>query len=185
MFVYLVDYHLCRYLIGDNPIGLCSQLTSRQKSNDTHNKKIQQKQDYNAYSPGDTVMLTQNPKKHTIRDVFEVKQNDGNEIQIQKLPNNLFNRKHHVRKKLYTVTPDQIFGVNVQSKRQIQKAIPKRSHYTYDPIKQDESSSDDTDNDDDNLFPSYASVQPVEAIVTISLPSVNESPTLENEPPAN
>ena len=99
-------------------------------------------------------MLTQNPKKHTVRDVFEIVQNDGKEIQIQKLPNNLFNRKHQVRKKLYTVTSDQIFGVHVQPVMQKRKVTLKNSDFKYDPIQHTESdsSTDDDTVDDEHYF---------------------------------
>ena len=71
-------------------------------------------------------MLRQNPKKHTVREVFEVIQEDGNELKVQKIPNQLLQRQHRVRNKLYTVSKDQVFGVQFPKRQLRQSTVLQR-----------------------------------------------------------
>ena len=128
------------------------QLKTRESNNESHNKKIKGKNS-NFLDVGDHVMMNTNPKKHNIRDMFEVVAKDyekPNDLTIKKISGT---RQIMTRNKSYEVSNQHVFKVHkeIQLKNQTKTSLKK--YRNFDPIKRLEDSSDDesdSDNDETN-----------------------------------
>ena len=125
------------------------QLKTRESNNETHNKKIKGNNDN--LNVGDHVMMNANPKKHNIRDMFEVvakSTENPNNLTVKKIGGT---RQIMTRNKSYEVSNQHVFKVYKQMANNNMPKSSLKRYRSFDPIKRHDDSSDydsATDSDD-------------------------------------
>ena len=135
------DDKLMTNIVLDDTKLTQEQSETRTKNNELHNKKISNKPD--PVEVGEHVMLNSNPKKHNIRDMFQVisKSDNSNNIIVKKVGGD---RNIRTRNKQYEVSNQHVF--KVQSKNQSTNQPNKYKNHQYrvfDPVAKSNDSTDD------------------------------------------
>ena len=120
----------------DDDILAKEQLLTREQNNEYNNRQVTKKD--TVIKPGSFVMLQKNPKKHNIRDTYEVVDEEDGVIAMKKTNKNARNKVYKIPKDHLFVLPTKPY---VQNKPTVQNRKPK--YKEFDPIKRYESSDDD------------------------------------------
>ena len=150
-----------------------TQLQDRQSANDRKNAT---NIDIENVEMGDTVMLRQNPKKHNIRDTFVVTNNAENNLTLRKISHaqNQYKRSL-ITNKSYRVPVHKIFKVQ-KSAYTYQPKVQQKSYPRFDPVRAQDSSSDDDTSDEDNI--TYREVVQTPETVQNVLETTQDSPDI-------
>jgi len=106
--------------------------------------------------PGDIVMLTENPKKHHIRETLLVTERSGKQLNVQKLTNPLNNKPSQLRNASNNISIDKVMRVHKSTTSRTYRTSPPRRELKsiktnlpkpWDPIRHNTSDSD-TDSDE-------------------------------------
>ena len=136
------DKRMTNIVLDDTKLAE-DQLLTREKNNSTHNQKIKTVAD--TVDVGDHIMLNNNPKKHNIRDMFEIISKEDEKLSIKKVGGS---RTITTRKKVYEVPIQHVFKVKHEYQpKPVTKSVQK--YRKFDPIrKSSETSDEESDNDD-------------------------------------
>ena len=106
--------------------------------------------------PGDIVMLTENPKKHHIRETLLVTERSGKQLNVQKLTNPLNNKPSQLRNASNNISIDKVMRVHKSTTSRTYRTSPPRQEFKsiktnlpkpWNPIRYNTSDSD-TDSDE-------------------------------------
>ena len=116
------------------------QIETRTKNNELNNKKVSLKPE--TVEIGDHVMLNSNPKKHNIRDMFQVisKTDNSPNIIVKKVGGERIIR---TRNKQYEVLNQHVFKVQNNTKPTKQPKYPNHQYRVFDPVARFTESTDD------------------------------------------
>lgn len=124
------------------------QLITRSKANESHNMKIQHKNQTLKY--GDIVHDINNTSKHKTRDTYIVTNTSKDNINVQKITNPFDNSKRSIMKsQTLTFKKNQLFknkAFDIKPKKQIPSTT--NINPTWSPIKKNESETDSSDDDE-------------------------------------
>ena len=136
------DKRMTNIVLDDSKLAE-DQLLTREMNNLKHNEKVKSNNDN--VDVGDHIMLNNNPKKHNIRDMFEVISKENEKITVKKVGGS---RKITTRNKLYELPKNHVFKVKHEYQPKT-TPVAKQTYRTFDPIRKTlETSDEDTDNDD-------------------------------------
>ena len=172
----MTNIHLDDELLAKN------QLEEREKANHLKNKgKSLINITKNDVQVGDHVMLNANPKKHCVRDTFEVIaeiDNGVDKYQLKKIANPS-SKSNKLKNKVYTTSKHQIFKVNESSKVSKQTRNEISKYKTFDPIKRQDFSTDD-ESDEEDILVNDTHEEEIDAIVNNDIQGNDDSEDLED-----
>ena len=168
----------------DDELLAKNQLEAREKANHLKNKgnPLFNTNEKNI-EIGDHVMLNVNPKKHCVRDTFEVIAEIDNGIDNYQLKKvfNPSSKTNKLKNKVYTTSKHQIFKVNEPCKSTNYEKNETSKYKPFDPIKRQDESSTDDDSDEETVIINDALEEDMNAIVANNIQGNNDSEDQEED----